>query len=219
MQHGAAIDAFLDRACARLRVNPAQADDIRAELRTHMEDAIALHVARGVDPRQAMELAVEALGDVLKLHDALDLVHQGDPWWVMRLKGLGVGMAIGGLLAALLPIGGHLELATRGLGLNAVDGAQAQTLFNALLVGGLIGLFAAAGRGLLIGWTVGSLVWLAEYLVYWTACVGGAIAAPTGDMLNSILLAPLLGGVFGATVGAGSAGMLSLASRLRPEIQ
>jgi hypothetical protein len=213
-------DSYLDGVCGRLEVNPAAADDIREELGSHLEELAQAYAAEGNDPREAAALAIAHFGDAGKLHDCLDRVHQGDAWWLLRLKGLGLGMLLGALLGAAIPVGGHLEVFARLLPLSdALGTPQGLILLNAILAGGLIGLLAAGGRGLLVGWSAGSLLWLGEYVVYWITGVASGAADPAANMLNSVLLAPLLGGTFGAAVGASSSVILSATSRIRPQIQ
>lgn len=214
------LDAYLDSVCRHLRVNPAEAEDIREELSCHLEDLIYMHAAEGMDRRDAMAAALSEFGAASKLHDYLDRVHQGDAWWLLRLKGLGLGILIGALLGVLIPVGGHLEFLARAFPLPAdIDPSRAHLVINAMLGGGVIGLLSVGGRGLLTGWCVGSLLWLAEYVVHWIAGVAGSAAEPGPSMLNSVVLAPLLGGMFGAAVATGSAAILSVTSRIRPQIQ
>ena len=214
------VDAYLDGVCVRLRVNPAQADDIREELRSHLDELIQAYAAEGKDSGEATDLAIAHFGGAGKLHDCLDRVHQGDAWWLLRLKGLGLGMLLGGLLGVAIPVGGHLEFAARLFPLsNPLGTPHGLIILNAMLAGGLIGLLSAAGRGLLVGWSAGSLLWLVEYVVHWITGVASGAADPTANMLNSVLLAPLLGGIFGVAVGACSAAILSVTSSTRPQIQ
>ncbi len=218
----ASVEVYLDRACARLRVNPAEADDIREELRAHLEELIQSYRGGGVDRAEATDLALAWFGDAHKIHDSLDLVHQGDVWWVGRLKGMALGMFVGALLALLIPFGGHVEFLARLLPfLTALDSSRVNLLLNSLLVGGIIGLFSSGGRSLFVGWTLGSLIWMAEYTAYWINGVASN-TAPADDslnMLSSVLLSPILGGLFGALVGLITAGALSRLSRARPEIR
>lgn len=212
------VEGYLDRTCARLRVNPAEAEEIRNELRLHLEELIEAYSAGGIDRREATGLALSWFGDPRKLHHCLDLVHQGDAWWISRLKGLALGMLFGGLLGLIAAIGGHLESIARIFALPPViEASRFALLVNALIVGGVIGLVSSGGRGLLVGWSIGALVWLAEYAVYWM--MNPVPADLSLNPLNSVLLAPLLGGIFGAAVGLGSAAALSFASPLRPEIR
>jgi len=97
------VDAYLDRVCARPRVNRAE------EFRSHLEELVEAYSAGEIDRREATDLALWWFGDPRKLRDCLDVVHQGDAWWARRLKGLGPRMVVGMLLALLFPIGGHLE--------------------------------------------------------------------------------------------------------------
>jgi hypothetical protein len=214
------LNGYLDSVCARLRVNPAEAEDIREELRSHLEELIRTYTDEGMGRAEATDTALSCFGDGLKLRECLDRVHQGDAWWMLRLKGMGVGMLIGAFLAVSVPAGGHMEFMARLFALPAaIDPSRAQIVANGLLVGGIVGLLSAGGRGLLAGWCAGSLIWLGEYVVHWVSCVAARSADPAANMLNSVLLAPLLGGVFGAAVGAASAAILSAASRIRPQIQ
>ena len=216
------VDTYLDRVCGRLRVDPAQADDIRAELRSHLEEFIGTCRAKDMDEGEAAELAISSLGDAAKLHSCLDRVHQGDAWWVLRLKGLALGTGLGGLLALLMPVGGHAEFLSGLFWFAAgIDAGRAQVLVNALILGGLIGLLSAGGRALLVGWSMGSLVWLAEHVVYWIAgTVSNGFSPEQGlNVFHSVLLSPVVGGLFGAVVAMGTGALLSLTSRLRPEIR
>jgi len=216
------VEAYLDQACARLRVNPAEADDIREELSSHLAELIESYRAEGMGRREATERACACFGAAGKLHHSLDRVHRGDPWWVSRLKGLGVGAFLGGALALLLPVGGHLEFLVAPMaGFAALDPTRLHVVLNALLVGGVIGVFSAGGRSLFVGWMVGSLIWLTEYVVYWVMSVTSGTILPDGGLglMNSVLLAPVVGGMFGVAVGAGSAALVSLTSGLRPEIR
>lgn len=214
------LDAYLDSACARLRVNPAEAEDIREELRSHLEELIESHATAGMERGKAVTAALGDFGEASRVRDCLDRVHQGDVWWVLRLKGLGLGLLIGAVLGVVVPVGGHLDFAVRALPLPAdADLSRAYVIINAVLAGGLIGLLSAGQRGLLTGWCVGSLLWLAEYVVHWIAGAATASTDSGANMLNSVLLAPLIGGVFGAAVGAGSSAILSATSRIRPQIQ
>jgi hypothetical protein len=201
-------------------VNPAEAEDIREELRTHLDEAIRGRVEGGFSESAAVDFALASVGDPARLHACLDRVHGGDPWWMRRLKGFVLGMVMGGFLALLIPVGGHLEFAARLVSLpSAVDPSRLPMLLNGLLAGGAIGLLAAGGSGVLVGWSTGAVLWLAEYAAYWMAQAAGGDASSAGDMLQRVLLAPLLGGVFGAAVGAVSSAALAAASRVRPRVQ
>jgi hypothetical protein len=201
-------------------VNPVEAEDIREELRSHLDAIIQERLERGLSEAAATDFAIASVGDPVKLHGCLDRVHQGDAWWVLRLKGLVFGMLTGGLLALLIPLGGHLEFAARFISFPAaVDPDRLPMLLNGLIAGGAIGLLAAGGGGVLIGWSAGAVLWLAEYVIYWMAQAVGGDASSAGNMLERVLLAPLLGGVFGAAVGAASSAVLAAASRFRPRVQ
>jgi hypothetical protein len=215
----ASVEAYLDRVCGRLRVNPAEAEDLREELRSHLEAAIEESRTRGVGQKAAADMALASFGSPHKLHECLDRVHHGDAWWLLRLKGLALGMVVGGLLSLAISASGGSGLFTRLIPFAAaMDSARLMVLFNGLAAGGLIGLLAAGGRGLLAGWSAGALLWLAESVVWWMIGAGGG-ADPASNMLATVLLAPLLGGLFGAAVGAAAAAALSAASRVRPRIE
>ena len=213
------LDAYLDRACGRLGVNPAEAEDIREELRSHLDTLIDSYTEAGMRREEATTRAVADFGDARRLRSSLDRVHRGDSWWLTRLKGLGLGMLVGALIGVVAPLGGHLEFLAGLLPIPVgIDAAQFHIGLNAAAAGGIVGLLSAGGRGLLVGWSVGSLLWLGEYVAYWVGCVASG-CVPKGGMLNTVLLAPLLGGVFGALVGAASTAILCAASRIRPQIQ
>jgi len=215
----ASVEAYLDRVCGKLRVNSAEAEDIREELRSHLDEIVHGRLERGLSEAAAIDFALASVGDPVKLHGCLDRVHSGDPWWMRRLKGFVFGMLMGGFLALLIPLGGHLEFAARLISLPAFDPSRLPMLLNGLVAGGVIGLLAAGGGGVLVGWSAGAMLWLAEYVTYWLAQAAGGDASSAGDMLPRVLLAPLLGGVFGAAVGAASSAVLAAASRFRPRIQ
>jgi len=214
------IEAYLDRVCGKLRVNPAEVEDIREELRSHLDAIIQERRQQGLTAAAAADFALASVGDPVKLHGCLDRVHGGDPWWVRRLKGFAFGMLMGGFLALLIPLGGHLEFAARLISLPAaVDPSRLPMLLNGLLAGGVIGLLAAGGGGVLVGWSAGAVLWLAEYVTYWMAQAAGGDVSSAGNMLERVLLAPLLGGLFGAAVGAAASAVLAAASRFRPRVQ
>ena len=211
------IEAYLDDSCAGLSVNPAEAEEIREELRCHLRELTESYVAEGMDRRAATERALAWFGDPQRLHDSLDLVHHGDPWWIWRLKGMLLGALLGAVIALLLPLGGHLPLWEPG---PPGDPSRIQLAVNGLIAGGLIGLLSGA-RGLFVGWVTGSLIWMAEYVAYFLTSAATGMAPPDGGLrlFNSVLLSPVLGGLFGAVVGSVCSMLQSAASRLRPEIR
>jgi hypothetical protein len=222
MPQTVSIEKYLDRACTSLRVSPYEADDVRAELRAHLEELIESYSAGGADRAEATDLALAWFGDVHQLHDCLDQVHQGDAWWVSRLKGFVLGALIGILLGLILPLGGHIEFLTRHLPFLAVLAGNRTGIFlNSLLVGSFIGLLSSGERSLFVGWALGSLIWLAEYAAFWIHSVATSTVAPESSftMLSSVLLSPLLGGIFGAAVALGTASVLSRLAMIRPEIK
>lgn len=71
----APLDHYLDRICRRLWfVSARERRETREELRQHLE-SLAAHAARHVEPRQAMEDAMEKFGDPKQI--ATDLSRQG----------------------------------------------------------------------------------------------------------------------------------------------
>ncbi len=214
------VSAYLDAVCQRLRAGPAEAEDIREELQAHLEELTRLYASQGATPTEALDRALAQFGEAVRIGDTLDLVHEGDAWWLWRVKGLVLGMALGALFSAVVPVGGHLDFALSRLALpGAFELPRAQMVLNAALVGGLIGACSARGKGLLIGWSLGAVLWLAEFVASWLWRAGGGTAGSATSMLNSALLAPLLGGTFGAAVGFVSSAILAAASRIRPSIQ
>jgi hypothetical protein len=204
-----------------LPANPAAAEDIREELRSHLCEMVEACIAEGMDRQTATDRAICQFGDPQSVHYSLQRVHRGDPWWIWRLKGMVVGAVLGAILSLVLPVGGHFESA--GGVLMSASGwgpSPTQLVCNGLIAGGLIGLLAGA-RGLFIGWVVGALVWLAEHVACFVMLTAGGFAQLDGgvDLLNSVLLSPVVGGLFGAVVGAGCSAILFASSRLRPEIR
>jgi hypothetical protein len=204
----ASIDSYLDRACARLHANPAEVEDIRREIRLHLEDMIAEYCAEGMTRPEAAERAIAWLGEAEQIRAGLELVHHGDPGWMRRLK----GVALGGLLGAILSRWAGACLLPTGL---AAHSAAGDALVG-LATGCCIGLLSNSRSGLVTGLAVGSLTRFA-------ARVGGLASplasASTSDSMvqatREALLALILGGIFGLAVAAGSRAMLSVLSRYR----
>jgi hypothetical protein len=204
----ASIDSYLDRACARLHANPAEVEDIRREIRLHLEDMIAEYCAEGMTRPEAAERAIAWLGEAEQVRAGLDRVHHGDPGWVRRLK----GMALGGLLGAILSRWAGACLLPTGL---AAHSAAGDALVG-LATGCCIGLLSNSRSGLVTGLAVGSLTWFAAMV--------GALASPLASSTSSdsvlqathaVLLALILGGVFGLAVAAGTRALLLFLSHHR----
>ena len=100
-----------------------------------------------------------------------------------------------------------------GVGLHSVDHQQAGA-----------GQHRAGGRGrggLVVGWLLGSLVWLVECTVSWVTGTMTDSYLPTQSMtvFDGLLLSPVIGGFFSAAVGLSSAALVSLTSRPRAQIR
>jgi hypothetical protein len=216
------IESYLDRICAELQLNPAEAAEIRTELRAHLQDLISAYSAGGIDFSEAADLALSWFGDPEKIYTRLDSVHRGEAWWLRRLKGLAVGMIVAGLLALIIPMTGPLAFLSKFFAIPfGLEATRLHLLLNGLGIGGIIGLSASGGRGLFVGWGIGSLVWLIEYLILWisTSFKGSGNPETLSALVTTVLLAPLLGGIYGAFIGLGSTRLLLFLSRLRPDIR
>gem|GEM_PF-4610229 len=215
------IEAYLDRACAGLAINPAQADDLRAELHSHLEEAL---LSQGIDlqDKAAVETALTGFGDPEKLAEFLGFVHQGEPLAHRYIQGFILGSLLGLSLAFLSTrdtgYAYYLRFFTTPIGENFPP----LIWFNGSLVGGLLGLLSIKGRHLLLGWWVGLCGWLLEYIAYWVNTMlfikSPGIPKPPTTVYHMLLI-PVLGGSFGLFVTFGSRGLAYLLSRLRPEIR
>ena len=56
------VEAYLDRVCRGIAGPRALRAHVRQELREHLEDAAARHVAAGMPEDEAMDLALEGFG-------------------------------------------------------------------------------------------------------------------------------------------------------------
>jgi len=199
----ASIDSYLDRACARLCANLAEVEDVRREIRAHLEDLIAQYCAEGMSRPEAAERAIAWLGEAEQLRTGLGAVLHGDPEWVRRLK----GTVAGGLLGAAL------SLLLRFVGCTAP--------FDVLLdagSGACIGFLGMSRARILVGFAIGSLAWFAATVgsLAAPAASGAALAPSPLESAHSVLLALLAGGLFGGAVAAGTSALLLLLSRPRP---
>lgn len=62
------IEDYLDRICQGLRLNPARTEEIRAELRAHLEELAEAGLAEGLTPAEAAaETALDSLRSFLGL--------------------------------------------------------------------------------------------------------------------------------------------------------
>jgi hypothetical protein len=196
----ASIDSYLDRACARLRANPAEVEDLRREIRAHLEDLIEQYCAEGMSRPEAAERAIAWLGKAEQIQTGLGAVFHGDPEWVRRLKGMAVGGLLGAVLPLLVPFAGHATTADATLG--AASGV-------------CIGLLSASRSRLVAGFAIGSLTWFAATVGSLAAlAVSSTVPASSPlQLAHSVLFALVAGGAFGVLVAAGSALLLSLLSR------
>jgi hypothetical protein len=199
------LEVYLDRACGCLRVNPAEAEDIRRELRAHLEERVQEAVAGGVDVAEAVEKVLTGFGPAERVRAGLCEVHQTDPWWLSRLQCAALGALLGLAVISLLPF-------AQRLGLSPTDGPS--PLMGAI-IGAAIGLVSIPGRSPIAGLVVGSLGWMATGLA---AFLTASTAPPSGDWVrpfNSLLLSPIVGSFFGVVVSAASASCLRFSLRLR----
>lgn len=207
------IEAYLDRVCGRLRVDPDVAEDIREEFRDHLEELGECYQAEGVGPQEACERALARFGRSARLHALLDEVHCEEPSWAQRLRGLAVGATVGSLLALTLTPVARLGPVSPLLALSG----PAVFVTNGAALGGLIGLAWRARGGLFGGWLLGSFVWLVEAFCGSVIGFAGEASSSHGmlNAVNTILFAPIIGGLFGAAVGLISTALLTFSSRLR----
>ena len=197
----ASIDSYIDRVCARLHANPAAVEDIRREIRLHLEDMIEEYCAGGMSRPEAAERAITRLGQAEQIRTGLDSVYCGDAEWMRRLKGMAVGGLLGPTLSLLFRLAGH--------------GAASDVLLGTAS-GACIGLFSTSRAPLVAGLAIGSLTWFAARI----GSLAASLASNSGERFpleaaHSVLLSLVVGGVFGVVVAAGAAALLPLLSRSR----
>lgn len=78
--HDAAFDAWLALLSRFLRLSPKQRDEIRRELRAHLEDGVEAEVARGLSRDQAVLKVLEDLGDAAELAHRFRQPHPVRRW-------------------------------------------------------------------------------------------------------------------------------------------
>jgi len=211
------LEAYLDHACPGLRLNPAKAEDIRRELRVHLEEGIQDAIAQGLSRAEAMARVLARFGEPERIRDALTQAHLGDPWWAYRLKAAAVGACLGAAIALLLPLAAHLGLGAALLGASAGDGGRLPLVTLGLIVGGATGLLSAPRRGLIVGPAVGALVWTIESVRVFVVSMGQALSSGASlQAFNSAVLSPIIGALFGVVVGIAVTGVLSFSHRPRP---
>jgi len=195
------IETYLDRVCDQLRGNPAEIADIRREIRLHLDDLIADYCAEGMSRPEAAERAIALLGEAERLRGGLDLVHHGDRAWVRRLKGAGVGGLLGATLSLLLPLTGR--------------SIPSDSLL-AIASGVCIGLLSGSRARLLVGFAIGSLAWFASRIDALTAPLFSNSVSPLPlEAAQSVLVALIIGGIFGTVLATGVAVLLPLVCRHR----
>jgi hypothetical protein len=217
--------SYLDQLSDRLRLPEPWASDVRAEVASHLDDAIDEGRAAGLDEVAATDEALARLGPPDELADGLRAAHQTRRRLVAGIAGgaaaaVGrgiVGTAFGWMLALALGIGA----ATLAAAIGRVTGARldAPSLASATwegLIGALAltaGAFVAGRaavratmarsrrrtRSIAIGWSVAGSVALAAWLLFvFRATLDGLVVAA------ELLVPPAF--VLGATVGAKRSG-------------
>ncbi len=71
---------FLDALCAQIRVDSAR-NSLRREYAAHLEDHAAALIREGVSPAEAMDQAVDSMGDPVLLGQQLDRIHRPRIHW------------------------------------------------------------------------------------------------------------------------------------------
>ncbi|MHB8959186.1 MAG: permease prefix domain 1-containing protein [Candidatus Limnocylindrales bacterium] len=217
--------AYLDRLSDRLRLSEPYASEVRAEVASHLDDAIDQGRAAGLDEVAATRQAVTRLGSPDELADGLRAAHQTRRRLVAGIAG-GATAAVGGgifgtifgwMLLLALGLGGAALAAAVGrvTGVRLDAPGLPSTSWEALLaaLAMAVGAFLAGRaavrattarsrrrtRSITVGWSVAGVVALAAWLlfVFRTTLDGLVVAAE--------LLVPLAF-VLGATVGAGRSG-------------
>jgi uncharacterized protein YoaH (UPF0181 family) len=211
------LEAYLDHACAGLRLNPAKAEDIRRELRVHLEERIQDAIAQGLSRADAIARVLARFGEPERIRASLREAHLGEPWWAYRLKAAAFGAFVGALIALLLPLAARLGLDAVLLGVSAGHGARSPLVTLGLVVGGATGLLSGRNRGLLVGPGVGALVWTIESFRVFVSTMGQALSSEASlQVFNSTVLSPIIGALFGVAVGIALTALLSLSPRPRP---
>jgi hypothetical protein len=206
------LDAYLDHACGGLRLNPAKAEDIRRELRAHLEERIHDAVAQGLSRKEALARALAGFGRPEKVRACLSEAHVGEPWWLSRLRGITVGMLAGTAIAGLVLVAEHLGLAPL---LHGGAEERTQLLTIGLIVGGATGLFPGRNRELIAGPAVGALVWMTEAGRAFVGSVDQVLPSAVDlRIFESAVLSPSIGFLFGAAVAVTASVVLSLSARL-----
>ena len=214
------LEAYLDHACAGLRLNPAKAEDIRRELQVHLEERIQDAIAQGLSRAEAMTRVLARFGQPEKIRASLTQAHLGEPWWAYRLKAAWVGAFLGALIALLLPSAARLGLDAALLGLSAGDGGRLPLVTLGLIVGGATGLLSAPRRGLIVGPAVGALVWTIESVRVFIGGMGQPLSSGASvQAFTSAVLSPIIGALFGVVVGIAVTAVLSFSQRPRPGIR
>ncbi len=172
------LESFLEEAERPLRhLSEEERADWRAELQTHLDDAIAQKEATGLSYESALESALTEFGQARRVGREVSDAHVHFFW--ERSHGRGALAALLGALLALLVA----FLLTPSLMLSTQSMAPLY-----LLLGGLVGFFVASGRRRL-AWALAGIV---------VAVPLGIALAPLFDPLEHALRQFAVGRYYGA---------------------
>ena len=76
-------DAYLSLLTRFLRLSPSQRDEIRRELRAHMEEAIEAQLECGVPRDEAVRRALEDFGDAAELAARFSSIGSRRRWIIL----------------------------------------------------------------------------------------------------------------------------------------
>ncbi|HMQ16396.1 MAG TPA: permease prefix domain 1-containing protein [Phycisphaerae bacterium] len=115
--HSVEFEAYLALLSRFLRLTAAQREDIRRELRSHLDDALEAEMAQGLTREQAVLRVLEDFGDAAELAHRFGRRHRARRW---IMQGTLAAACLG-----VLAIGVSLLLPTGTSPLRAQDGALA----------------------------------------------------------------------------------------------
>jgi hypothetical protein len=201
------VEAYLDQVCTRLRVHPAEADDIREELRAHLEERLHEAVTQGAGLVEAEERVLAAFGEAEVVRASLQSVHERAPWWLYRLLAGIAGALLGTASVLLLSLVQHAGVGALALPTPA-EGAAA---------GAAAGMLCWPGRGIAVATITGALAWVSLSYLSRISGTRRSAALPLDWLcaFASVVFSPVAGALFGATVATATATLLSMSSRLR----